>query len=139
MPKICKDYPNCLNTQCGFSHPVILAQEKEELAHEEKLTIVIPCQIYRRKNLGIFANTVRGAVFSIVKGLTEPFESLQLAKSWICEHGDKDYVYQIRHFLNSQTLEYWVFDSAQQWHITQFRQDQTRGYRSDKHPNLRIH
>jgi hypothetical protein len=143
MPKVCRDYPNCSNLNCGFLHPIVVEQDKSKQEYtpkpETKYEIPEPvlCFLYRRKNLGVSANTVRGAVFSIVKGLTTPFKSLELAISWIREHGEKDYVYQIR--VESQAIQHWVFDDFSQWHKTQFRQDTTRGYKSDKNPNLRIH
>jgi hypothetical protein len=142
MPKVCRDYPNCSNNKCAFLHPIIVEEQdktilvpKPETKYEKPEPV--PCCLYRRKNLGIAANTVRGAVFSIVKGLTDPFTSLELAISWIREHGEKDYVYQIR--VGLQAIQHWVFDDFRQWHKTDFRQDQQRGYKSDKNPKLRIH
>jgi hypothetical protein len=126
-------------------HPIIVEKdepmqesvEKEEKKYEEPESI--PCWLYRRKNLGIAADTVRGAAFSIVKGLTEPFDSLDLAISWIREHGEKEFVYQLRALENSRVIQHWVFDERRQWHKTEFRQDPTRGYKSDKKPHSRIH
>ncbi len=139
MPKVCRDYPNCLNLKCLFLHPVIVQQDKPiQYIPKEELE-PIPCWLFQRKNLGVAASTVRGAVFSIVKGLTEPFDAVESAISWIRENGEKEFLYQIRASENSRVIEHWVFDETHQWHKTQFRQDQTRGYKSDKNPHLRIH
>jgi hypothetical protein len=87
MPKICRDYPNCSNVKCVFLHPVVVEKNEllqEDVQQEQKIyekPESIPCWLYRRKNLGVAADTVRGAAFSIVKGLTEPFDSVELCDS----------------------------------------------------------
>ncbi len=143
MPKVCRDYPNCSNVNCKFLHPISIAKvepqlEPKEVKKQYEKPKDVPCWLYRRKNLGMNANTVRGAVFSIVKGLTTPFASSDLAISWIREYGEKDYVYQLRN-MECVVFEHWVYDNVRQWHKTPFRQDETRGYKSDKNPVLRIH
>jgi len=144
MPKLCRDYPNCTNDKCGFDHPIVLTKDEKmdeniKIEKPQEIKEDIPCVLFQRKNLGSQAQCVRGAAFSVVKGLTSEFPSNEVAILWIKENGDKEYLYQMRMLDPEKRWRHFVWDEYRKWHETSFRQDQNRGYRSDKNPKLRIH
>jgi hypothetical protein len=141
MPKVCREYPNCKNSGCSFLHPVILEASTIDTKAEkvkEKVKEEVKCILFMRKNLRSSAHTVRGAAFSAVPRLVDPFDSIDLAKSWITCNGNHDYLYQIREFNTNDIVSHWTHDERYGWHLTRFRQDPNRGYKSDKNPKLRI-
>lgn len=134
---LCRNYPNCSDTKCRFSHPIQLEQ-KTITQKEETTSQDIQCKLYCRKNLREHASTVRAAAFSVAKGQRELFLNMQAAQDWIQENGDQEFIYQIRSKSES-SLETWAFDSDRSWHTIAFPQNQARGYKSDKDPSIRIH
>jgi hypothetical protein len=138
MPKICRDHPFCHAVGCSFLHPIILELPINTEIEQKIIPEDVKCVLFMRKNLRISANIVRGAAFSAVPKLVEPFHSIELAIVWISLNGDNEYLYQIRD-LSGKSISHWTHDDQHGWHLTRFIQDQNRGYKSDKNPKLRIY
>ncbi len=139
--KICRDYPNCKNSVCRFQHPFV-CENMEKVEDSNKPDLKEPdilCGLYFRANLGKAADYVRAPAMNIVKGLTEPFKSVLLAKQWIIQNGNHSYLYQIRGWFSNTILLNLVWDDVHNWHVTSFKQNSNRGYKSDKDIALRIY